>query len=102
MDGWFTTEDQGDVSYSCLHVLGRHKDYIKIGGEGTNVARLRSLLENCALQLNPSWPLHMVLLEMPSDRLGHEIHLVSTMPATESEKVVQLYSEKVLPFEKNS
>lgn len=100
VDGWFTTEDQGEVIHNGLHIQGRSKDYIKIGGEGTNVARLRSLLENCALELNPEWPLKVTLLDMPSDRLGREIHLVSLLSQSDSEKLVQLYTEKVLPFEK--
>ncbi|MEK2644189.1 AMP-binding protein [Bdellovibrio sp. BCCA] len=100
VDGWFTTEDRGEIIDGALHVQGRNKDYIKIGGEGTNVARLRSLLENAALQMNPSWPAKLVLLDMPSDRLGSEIHLVSLLSADDTEKVVQVYSEKVLPFEK--
>ncbi|UOE99908.1 AMP-binding protein [Bdellovibrio reynosensis] len=100
INGWFTTEDRGQVLGDNLVIEGRAKDYIKIGGEGTNVARLRSILENCIQELFPQNSLNVCILEMDSQRLGQEIHMVSLLSATESEKLVQLYSEKVLPFEK--
>lgn len=100
MDGWFTTEDRGFVEHGCLRIEGRSKDYVKIGGEGTNVARLRSILESCALQISPDWPLKVTLLDMPSDRLGAEIHLVSLLSEEDTQKLLASYSEKVLPFEK--
>ncbi|WP_347356130.1 AMP-binding protein [Bdellovibrio sp.] len=99
-DGWFTTEDRGEVIEGALKIEGRSKDYIKIGGEGTNVARLRSVLESCALHLNPDWPVKITLLDMPSDRLGAEVHAISLLSEADTQKVLQLYSEKVLPFEK--
>lgn len=100
VEGWFTTEDRGQVLDGVLHVQGRSKDYIKIGGEGTNVAHLRSVLENCALALNPSFPLKVTLLDMPSERLGSEIHIVSLLSEAETDNIVKAYSDKVLPFEK--
>lgn len=100
VEGWFTTEDRGDVVNGCLQIQGRSRDYIKIGGEGTNVARLRSILDNCALEMNPSWPLKIAMLDMPSDRLGAEIHVVSLLSKEETEKTLELYAKRVLPFEK--
>lgn len=97
---WFTTEDRGEVRGESLIIQGRGKDYIKIGGEGSNLLKLRSVLESCAAQLDKRWPHAMTLLDMPSDRLGSEIHLVSTLGENESQKVAQLFSEQVLPFEK--
>jgi O-succinylbenzoic acid--CoA ligase len=97
---WFTTEDRGEVQGHTLKILGRSKDYIKIGGEGTNVARLRALLEQAALDLDPQWPMQVTLLDMPSERLGAEIHMVSTLSADANAKIAESYSAKVLPFEK--
>lgn len=99
-DGWFTTEDRGQFINGSLEIEGRGRDYIKIGGEATNVARLRSILESCAFGLNPQWPNQVTLMDMPSDRLGAEIHLVSTLSDADTEKVLKHYSEQVLPFEK--
>lgn len=99
-EGWFVTEDRGEVSDGNLKIQGRSKDYVKIGGEATNLARLRSLLEAEARQLNPRWSQSLALLDMPSDRLGHEIHLVSLLSEEETKKVVGCYAEKVLPYER--
>ncbi|MGZ3769223.1 MAG: AMP-binding protein [Bdellovibrio sp.] len=99
-EGWFLTEDKGDIENNCLLIEGRHRDYIKIGGEGTNIARLRSILDACALTANPSWPTKVTILDMPSERLGKEIHLVSLLSQEDTRQLMNLYSEKVLPFEK--
>ena len=99
-ENWFTTEDRGQVADRQLKVSGRSKDYVKIGGEGTNVARLRALLEKSALDLNPRWPLQVTLVDMPSERLGAEIHMVTTLSEDKAQKIAESYSEKVLPFEK--
>lgn len=98
--GWFTSEDRGEVHGKALKILGRSKDYVKIGGEGTNVARLRAMLEQTALELNPHWPLHITLLDMPSERLGAEIHMATTLSQESAEKIADSYGEKVLPYEK--
>jgi len=100
VEGWFTTEDRGDVLSGALLIEGRGKDYVKIGGEATNLARLRSILENCALALDARWPQMVALLDMPSPRLGSEIHLVSMLNEHDTENIVQAYAQKVLPFEK--
>lgn len=105
VDGWFTSEDKGDVvcrnsSGDVLVIEGRSKDYVKIGGEGTNLARLRSVLENCCLAVQPEWATKLALLDIPSERLGSEIHLVSLLSDEETTKVISRYAEKVLPFEK--
>ncbi|WP_413586296.1 AMP-binding protein [Bdellovibrio sp. HCB274] len=97
---WFTTEDRGEVVGRTLKVAGRSKDYIKIGGEGTNVARLRALLEEAIMDLNPQWVMQVTLLDMPSERLGSEIHLISTLSDDDNRKIAESYSAKVLPFEK--
>lgn len=99
-EGWFTTEDRGEVIDGNLKIDGRSKDYVKIGGEATNLARLRALLDEVVQQWDPQWVRKLALLDMPSDRLGAEIHLVSLLSEAETQKVVGSYSEKVLPFEK--
>lgn len=97
---WFTTEDRGEVQGRVLSIQGRSKDYIKIGGEGVNLARLRSILEKCILSQEPQWGPKVVLLDMPSDRLGSEIHLVSELSEAETGLVIAKYEAQVLPFEK--
>lgn len=97
---WFTTEDQGEVSNRIISVQGRKKDYIKIGGEATNMSRLRSILDQAALKINSSWPLKVTLIDMPSDRLGSEVHLVSYLSTKDTEQLVEAFVQDVLPFEK--
>ncbi|WP_413583419.1 AMP-binding protein [Bdellovibrio sp. HCB288] len=99
-ENWFTTEDRGVVVGRALKIQGRSKDYVKIGGEGTNVARLRTLLEQAVMDLNPQWVMQVTLLDMPSERLGAEIHLISTLSDDANRKIAESYSAKVLPFEK--
>lgn len=99
-DGWFTTEDKGVIEGNAVLIYGRHSDYVKIGGEGTNIAHLRRMLERCILELNPIWANQVALIDMPSERLGAEIHLVSQLNEEDSRLLSQLYSKKVLPFEK--
>ncbi|MNJ92729.1 2-succinylbenzoate--CoA ligase [compost metagenome] len=99
-DSWFTTEDKGEVQNRSLIISGRSKDYVKIGGEGTNVARLRTVLEQTARELNAEWPMKITLLDVPSERLGAEVQMVSTLDSTSSELLAQKYGERVLPFEK--
>jgi O-succinylbenzoic acid--CoA ligase len=97
---WFTTEDHGDVQGRVLTIEGRSKDYIKIGGEGTNMARLRMILDECTREAFPQGAQKITLLEVPSARLGHEVHLVSSLSNDQTEILAQRYAEKVLPFEK--
>ena len=99
-DGWFVSEDRGDVHGSVLVIEGRSKDYIKIGGEGTNMARLRLIMDECIRELVPKAALQVALLAVPSARLGPEIHLATCLSQTESEILAQAFAKKVLPFEK--
>lgn len=100
VNGWFITEDQGEVLNSVISVQGRSQDYIKIGGEGTNLLRLRQILEACIDQVDASLQRELVLIDMESERLGREIHLVVQSDSLKISEVQELYSQKVLPFEK--
>lgn len=99
-DGWFITEDKGQVEGRVLKIFGRSKDYIKIGGEALNVADLRVQLENVVSALNPQWLPEVTLIDMPSDRLGSEIHLVTTLAPEIAESISEAYAQKVLPIAK--
>ena len=107
LQGWFTSEDRGEVitsnmndHHKILKILGRTADYIRIGGEGSNVAALRVVLEQVALDLNPAWPLRVCVLDMPSERLGSEIHMVTTLNSEEADLIAKKFCEKVMPYEK--
>lgn len=100
VDGWFTTEDRGEVHNGFISVEGRTKDFIKIGGEATNMSRLRSVLDQVAMKIDTSWPLKVTLIDVPSERLGSEVHMVSYLSPEQTEKLLSLYVQDLLPFEK--
>ncbi|MNL27788.1 2-succinylbenzoate--CoA ligase [compost metagenome] len=99
-DNWFATEDRGEVLDGCIKVSGRDQDYVKIGGEGTNMARLREILNLCVMEIAPRLVQQVTLLDVKSERLGSEIHMVSTLSVEDTEVLAKAFAEKVLPFEK--
>lgn len=100
VNGWFVTEDHGEVQDGVISVLGRKKDYIKIGGEATNMSRLRLILDQVALRMDARWPLQVTLMDVPSDRLGTEVHMVSQLNPEQTENLLNLFAQHILPFEK--
>ncbi len=97
---WFTTEDQGEVQGPYVKILGRSKDYIKIGGEGTNISRLRIILEKIVSEKNLDEVQKVTLIDIPSERLGHEVHMVSAAEERLTERWRLLFDAEVLPFER--
>jgi len=91
VDGWFLSDDIGEVDGRILRVHGRHEDFVKVGGESVNLARLDRILESVRGGLDA------VLIAAPDQRLGHVIQLVATRDAQE---VVNRFNERVLPFER--
>ena len=89
--GWFLSDDIGEVEGRVLRVHGRHGDFIKIGGESVNLARLDRILESVRAGIDA------VLIAVPDERLGHVIQLVATRDAKE---LVERFNERVLPFER--
>ena len=94
-DGWFLTEDRGGVTGDVLTVLGRIGDFVKIGGESVDVARLSRLWER---QNVPE----SVLIAAPDTRLGAAIHLVvaGDISGDALTEAVRAYNAEVLPFER--
>ena len=91
VDGWFLSEDIGEVDGRTLRVQGRKGDFIKIGGESVDLARLDRILESVRGGVDA------VLIAAPHTRLGHVIQLVSTRDASQ---VVERFNECVLPYER--
>ena len=94
-DGWFLTEDRGSVTGNVLTIAGRLGDFVKIGGESVDVARLNRLWER---QNVPE----SVLVAVPDTRLGAAIHLAAAGGITEAAltEAVRAYNAAVLPFER--
>ncbi len=99
-DGWFLSEDRGRLAGNALTVLGRIGDFVKIGGESVDVARLQQLWD----ALRPSSDAQeTVLIAAPDPRLGAAIHLVTagkwdTQAALE--QAVAAFNRQALPFER--
>lgn len=99
IEGWFTTEDRGEVIETTLKILGRDGSFIKIGGESVDMTRLEKMMEEILLELKIR--LDATLLAVPDERLGHVVHFVA---AVKDEKIVrhcvEAYRQRVLPFER--
>lgn len=101
-DGWLTSEDRGEVVGNRLRIDGRGQEFVKVGGELVSLPRLREKLEMAVSAADSSLALDVVLFDLPSERLGSEVHLVFT-PRVSTElrqKIQELYNSKVLPFER--
>lgn len=101
-EGWFTTEDFVSLQDSTVRFAGRKNDFIKIGGEGTSMGRLREIFERVLVSLDASVRRQVVLVDAPSERLATEIHLVSSLQ-DKSQFLSQLkenFNREVLPFER--
>lgn len=99
IDGWFKTEDLGEVKEGIVSVFGRESDFIKIGGESVSLEKLKMMLLRSKNALSLSQD--MALVAHPDLRLGHAIHLATT-PLSEGalNELVAHFNDQVLPFEK--
>lgn len=99
VNGWFTTEDRGEILGTTLIVLGRQGNFVKVGGESVDVTRLERVMEEILLEKKMG--IEAVLLAVPDVRLGHAIHLVVATKDEQSVKhLSESYQQKVLPFER--
>lgn len=99
-DGWFVSEDRGEVIDDHLTVFGRADSLIKIGGENVDIARLESLLQS--LRLREGISNAMTLVAIGDARLGHVIHAVIEGEQGDEieKKIVMSFHNVVLPFER--
>jgi O-succinylbenzoic acid--CoA ligase len=98
-EGWFTTEDQGEIHEGYLHMLGRSSHSIKIGGEKVDLLKLEQILEELRLQMKS--PIDVALLPMPDERLESVIHLAAASNDRPLiEEMIQQFNQRVMPYEK--
>ncbi|MEA2164235.1 MAG: o-succinylbenzoate---CoA ligase [Thermoanaerobaculia bacterium] len=90
IDGWFLSEDLGTVDGRTLRIHGRAGDFVKIGGESVDLGRLDRILFEIASDA-------AAIVAVPDDRLGHVIHLASTVEANE---IADRFNARVHPFER--
>jgi len=102
-EGWFTTEDFVNLQGPYIRFVGRKNDFIKIGGEGSSMGRLREVFDRILQSIDPTITQKVLLVDAPSARLGVEIHLVTNIDGHNTELLSQLkesYNREVLPFER--
>ena len=90
VDGWFLTEDFGDIEGRRVRVRGRAADFVKIGGESVDLNRLDAIIRYIAGDA-------AAVVAVPDERLGYVIHLAATGPA---QGIVEAFNAQVLPFER--
>jgi O-succinylbenzoic acid--CoA ligase len=91
VDGWFISEDLGELDGRMLHVRGRPGDFIKIGGESVDLRRLDRIAAEAARAVSGD----AAVFALPDARLGHVIHLAVT-----DERIAGAFDARVLPFER--
>lgn len=88
------TEDLGEISEGALQILGRANEFVKILGEGVNLAKLR-------LYLQTIQPTGVEILEMPHPRRGMELILVveEQISSDLQEQIFHSFNQSVAPYE---
>ncbi|HEV7427940.1 MAG TPA: AMP-binding protein [Thermoanaerobaculia bacterium] len=89
IDGWFLSEDLGEVDGRTLRVFGRAGDFVKIGGESVDLKRLDRILHDLAGD-------DAAIVALPDARLGHMIHLATAIEPS----FLDAFNERVHPFER--
>ena len=90
--GWFVSQDLGSIDGDILRVFGRAGEFVKIGGESVDIARLDAILDSVRGSIDAA------IVAVESERLGHIIELATT--ADDVSNVVNAFNERVLPFER--
>jgi o-succinylbenzoate---CoA ligase len=104
-DSWFWTEDRAQVTEEGIVLLGRHSDFVKIGGEGTDLQSLRQIHEAISMELSQNQKMDLsqgtAIWAIPSVRLGHEIQLIVEAAFQDLRPVLtemqKKFNEQVLP-----
>jgi O-succinylbenzoic acid--CoA ligase len=89
VDGWFVSEDMGEVDGRTLRVFGREGDFVKIGGESVDLKRLDRILYELAGN-------DAAIVAVADERLGHVIYLATVIEPS----FVNEFNERVHPFER--
>lgn len=99
-EGWFETEDRGEMRAGRVFVQGRESETVKVKGELVSLAHLKNIMSEEADRKKLD-PLQSHIIALPHARDGVEIVLahIKSFPARE---VVEIFNQRVLPFERIS
>ena len=98
VDGWFATDDLGELKENVLKVRGRRRDFIKISGENVSLTILDGILDLLKLELDLRDDI--ALIAMPDERLGHVIHLATTQESLRLLTLIEEFQKRVMPYER--
>lgn len=101
-DGWYTTDDRAIIGKESIKILGRGKDYVKIKGEGVNLAYLQSMLEKIVFESIPDNGKELVITKIQNERTQYELILLHTNQISEEniKLILRRYNDAVMPYEK--
>lgn len=96
--GWLKTEDCGVIEADgSLTIQGRLSDFVKVGGEGVNLAKLTVLIG--ALAHETGWvPSSYGIFAAADSRLGAKLVLITQN--TNARAMVDRFNSRVAPFER--
>ncbi len=98
VDGCFITEDRGWVDAGYLQVDGRANDFVKVGGEGVYLNRLRSVLQSLVIEKNFIGDVE--LIANGDERLGRQVECLLATQGQAGDELVAAFNERVMPFER--
>lgn len=96
-DGWYTTQDKGELKGSELIIHGRGAGFLKIGGENVNFAELENLWDKIKVQCPVGCD--TALIDILDERLGRVVCLVCDKECDLAEPIKRFQSQ-VLPIAK--
>lgn len=91
VEGWFVSEDKGEIRGEIVVIHGRRGEFIKVGGESVDLMRLDAVLDAVRGSVDAA------VVAVADRRLDHVIHLVTTGDAA---TVVAAFNARVFPFER--
>lgn len=97
-NGWYETQDCGEIAGRTLKVFSRIDDVIKIAGENVNLASLRNLLSSLVAKTQDG--IDCTLISIPHHRKGNQIALVGNGTIARLQLLKSQFNELVLPFER--
>jgi O-succinylbenzoic acid--CoA ligase len=91
VEGWFVSEDLGNVEGQTLRVEGRRGEFVKIGGESVDLKRLDRILDEVLRATGGD----AAVFAVADERLGFVMHLAATRDG-----IAEAFAARVLPFER--
>ncbi|MFA6916731.1 MAG: AMP-binding protein [Parachlamydiales bacterium] len=98
-DHWLKTDDIVDIQGDTIQHKGRKGDFIKIGGESVLLPHLEEIWQQAAADSGLTVQ-ETAISPVVDERLGYTIELFTTASENQISQALNLYNDKVLPFER--